>query len=631
MNLYKNERILFGLLIFIVMFCLFQLYNIKSVFSADYVEINLKAGWNAVSFPFRTITEVAEIPKPPGKSSSKQSSFTNIMSYAISYDPTTGTYNYIDLINNCQDLHQSQGYWINAYNDVTLVVTGNYYNGNVSSDVKDGWNQVGCPYNKEIKWGTVNVTYLGQTLSLNQAVSNSWIGLNGMLIWYNPQTGSYEYTTPFGNIGSKKGYWLSANVDCRLIFPDQIVTWGKCFGGKSNDVARSVQQTSDGGYIVTGFADSNDGDVTGNHGSGDYWVLKLNSIGIIEWQKCLGGTLSDDARSIQQTSDDGYIIAGYSMSNNGDVNNNHGNADYWIVKIDSLGNIEWQKCLGGSANDYSFSIQQTSDGGYITVGHAYSNDGNVSGNNGKYDYWVVKLNSLGIIEWQKSLGGTEDDIARSVQQTSDGGYIIAGYTFSNNGDVSGNHGSYDYWVVKLDSSGNLQWQKCLGGNGTDTATSIQQTSDEGYIVAGYTYSKNGDVSGNHGSGDYWIVKLDSSGNLQWQKCLGGSSDDRAYSIQQLSNGGYIVTGDAISNDGNVSGNHGNNDYWVVKLDSSGNIDWQNCVGGSNKDYALSIESVSDGGYVVAGYSKSNDGDVSGNNGAEDYWIVRLDSNGNIKP
>ena len=228
------------------------------------------------------------------------------------------------------------------------------------------------------------------------------------------------------------------------------------------------------------------------------------------------------------------------------------------------------------------------------------------------------------IEWQKCLGGTSWDYAKSIQQTSGGGFIVAGETWSNDGDVSGNHGIVDSWIVKLNSSGDIIWQKCFGGTDDDVAFSIQQTSDGGFIVAGYTSSNDGDVSGNHGGGDYWVVKLDSSGTIQWQKCLGGTDNDEAKSIQQTSDGGYIVAGETWSNDGDVSGNHGNSDYWVVKLNSSGDIEWQKCLGGTVKDIAKTIQQTSDGGFIVAGYTNSNDGDVSGIHGDYyDFWVVKL--------
>jgi len=413
-----------------------------------------------------------------------------------------------------------------------------------------------------------------------------------------------------------------------LCYALPAIEWQCCLGGSDEDWAHSIQQTRDGGYIVTGGSRSNDGDVTGCHGFTDYWVVKLDSTDSIEWQRCLGGSDWDEAHSIQQTSDGGYVVAGMSSSNDGDVTGNHSSGiidvwDYWIVKLDSAGLIEWQRCLGGSSSDVAQSIQQISDGGYIVAGSSNSNDGDVTGNHGDWDYWVVKLDSAGSIKWQRSYGGSSTDVAHSIQQTIDDGYIVAGWSGSDDGDVIGNHGVTDCWIVKLDSVGAIEWQHCLGGSSIDDAYSIQQTSDGGYIVAGSSYSNNGDVTGNHGVIDCWIVKLDSSGLIEWQRCLGGSGEDEAYSIQQTSDGGFIIAGLSYSNDGDVTGNHGGGDYWLVKLDSVGIMEWQSSLGGSNGDYANSVQQTNDSGYIVAGSSKSNDGDVTGNHGNDDYWVIKL--------
>jgi len=241
------------------------------------------------------------------------------------------------------------------------------------------------------------------------------------------------------------------------------------------------------------------------------------------------------------------------------------------VKLDTVGGITWQKSLGGTGSDMALSIQQTSDGGYIVAGASASTDGDVTGNHGGTDCWIVKLNSEGTIVWQKSLGGTNFDYALSIQQTNEGGYIVSGYGLSNDGDVSGHHGTtsyYDYWVVKLDNAGTIQWEKSLGGTKADLGYSIQQISDGGYIIAGYAKSNDGDITGHIGStdsSDCWIVKLDNGGNIQWQKSLGGTWSDAASSIKQISDGGYIVCGSSKSNDGDVSGNHGSSDFWIIKL------------------------------------------------------------------
>ena len=255
--------------------------------------------------------------------------------------------------------------------------------------------------------------------------------------------------------------------------------------------------------------------------------------------------------------------------------------------------IQWQRSLGGSNDDKANSVKQTIDGGYIIAGASQSNNGNVTGNHGNNmdDYWIVKLDSSGNMQWEKSFGGTFREEAYSIEQTKDKGYIIAGRTESNDGNVTGCHGTpgnyiFDYWIVKLDTTGNIQWEKCYGGSGDDEALSINQTNDKGYIITGLTTSNDFDVSGNHDTTnsyrDAWLLKIDSTGNIQWQKCLGGTYEDYGTYIKQTKDGGYIIGGSSESNDWDVSGNHdttGNySDCWVVKIDSLGILQWQKCYG-----------------------------------------------------
>ena len=450
------------------------------------------------------------------------------------------------------------------------------------------------------------------------------------LMVFNSSTQTIDYYSLYG--------WSSLKV--------VIAGGNKLLGGTADETTPSIQKTTDGGYIVAGTSTSSaNGDVTGtNHGQSDIWIAKVNSAGSLSWNKLLGGDFSEYAFSIQQTTDGGYIVAGTSTSSaNGDVtgtNHSAGDADYWIIKLDGTGNIVWNKLLGGSLTELAYSIQQTTDGGYIVAGESTSSaNGDVTGaNHGNRDYWIVKLDGSGNIVWNKLLGGTGNDIAYSIQQTTDGGYIVAGTsTSSANGDVTGtNHGVPDYWIVKLDGSGIIVWNKLLGGANSEVTKSIVQTTDGGYIVAGYSISSaNGDVTGTtHGAYDFWIVKLDGSGNIVWNKLLGGSLSEFAYSIQQTTDGGYIVAGysNTLAN-GDVSGvNHGGNDYWIVKLDGSGNIEWNKLLGGSGNDIAYSVQQTADGGYIVAGTSTSSaNADVtSSNHGAgTDFWIIRLDANGNI--
>lgn len=403
------------------------------------------------------------------------------------------------------------------------------------------------------------------------------------------------------------------------------IEWKNCYGGSLYDGAIAIQQTMDGGYIVAGYSYSNDGDLSVNYGLKDYWILKLNPNGDTLWSKVFGGSDKDDARAIQQTIDGGYVVAGYSYSIDGDVSNNHGLKDYWILKLDTDGDTVWTKCLGGSSFDYANAIHCTTDGGYIVAGQSRSNDGDVSVNYGQEDYWIVKLNTEGAIIWSKCYGGSGHDIAKAVMETTDSMFIVVGITTSDDHFVHGHNGSgYDYWILKLNSVGDTIWTKCYGNSKNDWASSITQSPDGGFVIAGTTEIENID-----NRLDFWILKLNSEGDSLWSRYYGGSGWDLASSIKQTSDGGYIVAGRTNSSDGDVWGGNIINDsiydYWTVKLKSDGDTLWTKCFGGSSEDEAFSIQQTNDGGYIVAGQSNSNDGDVEGNHGNGDFWIVKLAS------
>jgi hypothetical protein len=404
-----------------------------------------------------------------------------------------------------------------------------------------------------------------------------------------------------------------------------VIQWQKSLGGTGQDVAESIRQTTDGGYIIAGYTNSNDGDITSSHGRSEYWVVKLSDIGTIQWQKTFGGKGEDVAKSIQQTTDGGYIVAGYTGSADGDVTGIHGGySDIWVVKLSGTGTIEWQQTFGGSTYEYFGEIQQTTDGGYVFAGMTTSSDGDVTSKKGTSDFWVVKLSDTGTLQWQKTLGGTALEEAHSIQQTADGGYIVAGNTSSNDGDVTGLHSAYDdVWVVKLSPIGDIQWQKALGGSSKDIAYAVRQASDSGYIIAGSTYSNNGDVTGNHGGADAWIIKLSRTGGVQWKKVLGGPQDDVALSIALTPDGGYLMAGSSQQTGGQVTSNQGDSDYWIVKMNGTGTTQWQHSLGGSLQDISRSVQPTSDGGCIVAGYVVSNNGDVLMNHGSMDYWIVKM--------
>jgi hypothetical protein len=236
----------------------------------------------------------------------------------------------------------------------------------------------------------------------------------------------------------------------------------------------------------------------------------------------------------------------------------------------------------------------------------------------------VRLTKDGSIIWEKTYGGSSTEFANEIIRTSDYGYAIAGYTYSNDGDVTENNGLTDYWIIKIDSSGNLQWQQSYGGTNLDYAYAIRQMDDGGYLIGGKTSSSDGDVIGSHGSSDYWVIKLDTAGNLVWQKCFGGTSIDHLFAMEQTEGGVIILSGYSYSNDGDITENKGNSDYWIAAIDETGNLLWEQSYGGREYDKASGMANTLDGGVIVAGSAESIDGDVTGNHGiSEDYWIVKL--------
>jgi hypothetical protein len=352
--------------------------------------------------------------------------------------------------------------------------------------------------------------------------------------------------------------------------------WARTYGGSFNDEAWSIQQTSDGGYIVAGLTESF------GAGSSDIWILKLSSTGTIEWQRTYGGSSYETANSIQQTSDGGYIVAGDTQTFGA------GSSDYWIIKLFPNGDIEWQRTYGGSSHEVAPSIQQTSDGGYIVAGDTQTLEA------GSSDYWIIKLFPNGDIEWQRTYGVDNWNSARSIQQTIDGGYIVAGNTLTLG------VGKSDYLVLKLSSTGDIEWQRTYGADNWNSAHSIQQTIDGGYIVAGETQPFGA------GSYDYWVIKLFPNGDIEWQRNYG---EGAAISIQQTNDGGYIVSGGSR----------------VLKLSSTGNIEWQRSYGEIDFASSYSIQQTIDGGYIVAG----NTWTCTHLMCIGDFFILKLLSDGDI--
>ncbi|MEO8087731.1 MAG: hypothetical protein ABI763_12970, partial [Bacteroidota bacterium] len=411
-----------------------------------------------------------------------------------------------------------------------------------------------------------------------------------------------------------------------------IIEWQKCFGGSGFEDGRSILMTSDYGYLIGGNTTSNDGDVIGNHSLDvDFWIIRIDSSGNKIWQKCYGGTNEDDLYSITTSTNKGFLLLGWTGSDDGDVSGRHGlDADISAIRCDSLGNVIWQRCLGGSRDDLGYKAIFTPDSCFLIVGTAYSNDFDVTGSHQNAgcnlcsDAWAVKLDTAGNIVWSHCYGGTFSEVWNTVAVTEDSGYIFVGETGSSDGDVFGYHGSADLWIVKTNSSGAIMWQKCFGGSVDEKGYSVICTLDHGYLIGGTASSYDFDVSGNNGMDDAWILKLDSLGSLQWQSCIGGSTLDYNYSLLELSDSSFLALCYTYSNDSDVTNNHSNSsDVWLVKLDRNGDVQWQQCYGGSDIEQAFDLKILNDESLIFSGTSRSNDGDVNGNHGWFDMWIGKL--------
>ncbi|GMU96512.1 T9SS type A sorting domain-containing protein [Ignavibacterium album] len=363
--------------------------------------------------------------------------------------------------------------------------------------------------------------------------------------------------------------------------PDTI--WTKTFGGSNIDIGQCVKETSDGGFIITGYTRS-----YGTMSGRNLLFLRTDSFGNLIWVNGYGGNNDEEGNSVIQTTDGGFVSCGYTKSYGS------GGNDVYLIKVDANGNQLWDRVFGGTSDEEAYSMVLTNDGGFL-IASATSSFGA-----GSRDIWLIKTDATGNQQWTKTIGGLSSDGARSINKTSDGGYIITGWTLSYGPGAIGN-----VWLVKTDSLGNMQWNKFFGGTDVDRGLSVQQTNDGGYILTGYTASSGA------GLDDMLLIKTDSAGNTQWQNTFGGSGRDYGNSVVQSSDGGYVVTGYTLSYGA------GGDDLWIVKTDEQGSMLWSKTLGGAQSDVGNFIIESSDGSYVITGHT------LSSGAGLHDVWLIKL--------
>jgi len=409
-----------------------------------------------------------------------------------------------------------------------------------------------------------------------------------------------------------------------------VKMWDYRYGGIRDENLTCLLQTSDGSIMLGGFSLSPiSGDKTQDTiGKYDYWIIKIDSNGVKLWDKDFGGSDDDFLYSIIQTSDEGYLIGGVSYSGSGGTKSENSfdtslsyfnRGDYWVIKLDSLGNKEWDKTFGGSYVDELRSLEQANDGGYIIGGFSYSG---IGGNKTQpnwdtiapisSDYWILKLDSGGNKLWEKVFGGTDYDHLKTVLRTKDDGFILGGESESgSNGNKTDVCWGYnDYWIIKIDSFGNAQWDKAYGGWESENFSDIVQTSDNGYTIEGVSRSgisglksqANWDPSGN--TADYWLVKTDSLGNIQWERSFGGTlmedGDITAKIISTLDDS-YLITGNSYSqlSGDKTENNLGTEQTWILKTDLNGNKQWDKTIFTLGHDETASVTQTRDGCYIIA--------------------------------
>ncbi len=412
-------------------------------------------------------------------------------------------------------------------------------------------------------------------------------------------TTTYYYETSVG------GIITSPRTDVTVtVIPASGKVWDKTYGSTRYEGVWTIAPANGGGYIFGGTSFIINTDEDGNviwqnplppsthivysivpfpDGSGylaggltetdsttlDWKIFKLNNAGNVVWTKSFGGTRQDDLLEIIPAKNGGFILAGISESSDGDVSiPNKGFIDYWIIKIDNAGNKIWDKSFGGSGHDILSSIIRTHDG-YLLGGRSNSSDGDVTdGNNGSFDFWIVKTDFNGNKIWDKSYGGSSEDQLFALSSTPGHGYLLAGLTLSTDGDITdGNNGQTDALIIKIDALGNKVWDKTYGSSSSDNFTEIIPTKD-GFILGGYTWGSDGDVTdGNNGLGDFWIVKTDLQGNKKFDKTYGSSEADTPWASLRLNDNSILIGGESNGSDGDITdGNSGSKDFLVFKLD-----------------------------------------------------------------
>ena len=404
--------------------------------------------------------------------------------------------------------------------------------------------------------------------------------------------------------------------------------WVQLFGGSEEDIAHDVIATQDGGFAVIGNTKSIDGDIQDKSVViSDIILLKYSSNAQLEWAKTYGGSQDDRGHSLVQMPDGGYALLGYSMSSDLDASNNEGQHDNWVVRVDAQGNLLWEKSYGFLGHDHAYSILTTQDGGLLFNGFLDVTSSNglgstaKGGKHGVGEFWVHKIDQAGNIQWRRYYGGTNNDRSYAAVETAAGDFVIVGTSESTDVDISSPRGDYDIWVIKIASNGNLLWERSFGGSNYDGSNAVWLDQKQNLHVLGNTFSTDHDISSPLGNSDFWLISMDQSGHLLTENTFGGTDFDLGQDILVDENNRFWLTGYSRSDDIDLTENQGDNDIVLFQLDQNKFPKQYFSLGGSGLDLAHAMVQLTQGGILVVGSTESTDGPFADNRGDKDIFLA----------
>lgn len=403
----------------------------------------------------------------------------------------------------------------------------------------------------------------------------------------------------------------------------QNIQWQRCLGGSLADEGAWVEELSDGSLLIAGSTNSPSGDFPAVHGGKDIWVARLSADGALLWQQVLGGSADEAPTSVHQTADGSIVVAGWTLSDDGDVSGAHGDRDAWIAKLDPSGQVLWQRALGGSGRDQANALAETPEGDLVLCGMTTISDGDVSGSHGLWDAWVLKLSGTGQLLWQRALGGSHNDWASALVVGTEGSIHVVGTGWSTDGDVQAAELSGDVWVFTLDASGTLLWSRIIGTNYNQEGGGICIADGGDLFISGNTGS-DFEVPCNYvGNARYMAARLSPQGEVVWTRWLPGYHYDRATSIVPIEDD-LLLFGTGFSYIGTFDFEHQGYDPMAYRISTAGDSLWSHLWGGTSLyDYGDRMIPTADGGMLFIGDVWSNNGDVQGWLGGGDAWVVKL--------